>query len=412
MEMLVLQEQRFRKKFSNRIIVLISFLFANCYILAGDAKANFKSSSSLLASIPFSTLTGGIIILRVTLNDLPDTLNFILDTGSGGISLDSSTVSYYHLPVVPSNTMVKGISNIKKVNYVPNQLLHFSNLEVNHLDFFINDYTTLSRSNGIRINGIIGYSFLKRYVVKVNYDKNLLEIFSPGKVKYPKRGMLIKPRINGIPVFDACLSDSGTHFNRFYFDTGAGLGMLVSESYERDSSVLKKGNKITVAKVDGPGGEASLKLSVVRQIKIGNYTFKKVPVHILKDEYNVTEYPTLGGVIGNDVLRRFNLVINYGEMEIHLTPNSHFRDPFDYSYTGLYMLVANEQVIIEDVLKGSPGEKAGLEPGDVLVSIDNISNGDLQFYLNLLRGVGARLKIVIMRNGKIKVTHLKVMNIL
>src|SRR5690606_31180997 len=107
-------------------------------------------------------------------------------------------------------------------------------------------------------------------------------------------------------------------------------------------------------------------------LRFGPYRFKKVPVFLFDDEHNVTSYPVLGGLIGNDLLRRFNLILNYEKREIHLTPNSHFHDPFDYSYTGLGIYYYNGIIEISDVIKDSPGDKAGLEAGDIIVSINNV----------------------------------------
>ncbi len=403
----------FKKNITCFPLLLLFFLFTNCSFFRKNVQNNRKpSSAALLSIVPFTTLSGGIIVIRVRVNDIPDTLNFILDTGSGGVSLDSSTVSYYHLPAVPSENMVRGIGTLRKVSYVCDQTLHLPNLTVNHLDFHINDYELLTSVYGLRINGIIGFSFLSRYVVKVDYDRNVLEILSPGKVKYPKNGMTLMPVINGIPVFEASITDSSEHNSSFYFDTGAGLCLLMSEDFERDSSILKKNKRIIITPAEGLGGKAYMKLSIVSQIKIGNYTFKKVPAHIFKDKYNVTAYPMLGGLIGNDLLRRFNLIINYGEREIYLKPNSHFKEEFDYSYTGLGIYLVDGLITIEDVLKDSPGEKAGLIPGDVIVGINNYLGENIQTYRNLLQDMGARLTIVVMRNRELIVTHMKVTSIL
>ena len=350
--------------------------------------------------------------MQVRLGDFPDTLNVILDTGSGGVSLDSATVNYFHLPITPSERRVRGIGSLRKISYVTNQTLHLPNLDVEHLDFHINDYELLTSVYGVKIDGIIGYSFLSRYIVKIDYDKNILEIWNPGKIKYPRRGFLIKPAINGIPVFDASIADGNATLSRFYFDTGAGLCVLMSEDFERDSSILQKGKKVILTQAEGLGGKTSMKVTTVKEIKIGKYKFKRVPAHIFKDEYNVTAYPLLGGLIGNDLLRRFNLIINYGEKEIHMRPNTHFKESFDYSYTGLGVYLVNGQVTIEDVLKDSPGEKAGLMPGDVIVAIDNSIGGNIQSYKNLLQDVGARLRILITRNGELIVKRLKVSSIL
>ncbi len=47
----------------------------------------------LLTTFPFRLFTGGVMILRARLDSFPDSLNFILDTGSGGISLELDHLS-------------------------------------------------------------------------------------------------------------------------------------------------------------------------------------------------------------------------------------------------------------------------------------------------------------------------------
>lgn len=394
------------------LFLLVLFIIAVNRTVAYAQNTTAVSSSNLITRFPFTTLSGGIIIIRVQLGDFRDTLNFILDTGSGGVSLDSSTVSYFHLQVTPTERRLRGIGGMRKISYVLNQTLHLPDLDVENLDIHINDYELLTSVYGVKIDGIIGYSFLSRYIVKIDYDNNLVEVWEPGKIKYPRAGILVNPVINGIPVFDASLTDGNSSHSRFYFDTGAGLCLLMSEAFEKDSSILRKEKKIITTQAEGIGGKTAMKLTTVKEIKIGKYKFKKVPAHIFKDEFNVTAYPSLGGLIGNDLLRRFNLIINYGQKELHLKPNSHFKEPFDYSYTGLGIYIIDNQVIIEDVLKDSPGEKAGLVSGDVIVAIDNDLSGNIQAYKNILQDVGARIRILIVRNGEIIVKHLKVASIL
>ena len=83
---------------------------------------------------------------------------------------------------------------------------------------------------------------------------------------------------------------------------------------------------------------------------------------------NVTNYPFIGGLIGDDLLRHFNLTINYPNHEIHLLPNSHYTDSFDYAYTGLIVFFIDGRIMVDDVIKGSPAQKAGIKKGDVLVA--------------------------------------------
>ena len=389
------------------IIAFISF--NSCPV---EAQENVAIKSTFITRFPFTLLSGGIIVLQATLDEFPDTLNFILDTGSGGISLDSSMVEHLHLVKTPTERLLRGIAMMRKVTYVTNRSLHLPGLDIEHLDFHINDYDLLTSVYGVRIDGIMGFSFFSRYIVKVDYDKNIVEVWSPGAIKYPKRGTVLKPVISGIPVFDAAVIDGNTVESRFYFDSGAGLCLLMSENFVKDSSVLVKGKKVLITQAEGIGGKKEMKLTTVKEIRIGKYRFKKVPAHIFYDDYNVTSYPLLGGLIGNDLLRRFNLIVNYGQKEIHLLPNTHFRDLFDYSYTGLAMYLVNGQVVIEDVLEGSPAEKAGFKPGDVLAGIDRYLGGSIQTYKNLLQDVGAKLRLIIVRDGRLFQIDLKVKSFL
>lgn len=393
-----------------KILLATAFIASAFSAAIGQNEPPLKAA--LITRFPFFLLSGGIIIVQARLDDFPDTLNFIMDTGSGGISLDSAVVDRLKLVKTPSERILRGIAMMRKVSYVTNRTLHLENLEIEHLDFHINDYELLTSVYGLRIDGIMGYSFLSRYIVKVDYDKNMLEVWTTGDIRYPRRGITLRPAINGIPVFDAAIADARSVATRFYFDSGAGLCILMSEEFANDSSILAPGKKVLITQAEGIGGKKPMKLTTLREVKIGRYRFKKVPAHVFQDDYNVTSYPLLGGLIGNDLLRRFNLIINYGNKEIHLSPNTHFRDPFDYSYTGIGMYYVNGNVLIEDVLAGSPAEKAGLKAGDILVAINNIVGGTIQSYKNALQDIGAKLKLLLLREGKLTQVTLKVKSFL
>src|SRR6516225_574230 len=126
--------------------------------------------ATLVTTIPFTQLTGGIIILHATFDDYKDSLNFVLDTGSGGISLDSITSDYYHLKLVPSDRIVRGIAGIKYVSFANDHTIHMQGITVKNLDFHVNNYEILSSAYGMHIDGIIGYSFFRRFIVVIDYD--------------------------------------------------------------------------------------------------------------------------------------------------------------------------------------------------------------------------------------------------
>lgn len=369
-------------------------------------------SSQLITQFSFHQFSGGVIIVQSRVNDYPDTLNFILDTGSGGISLDSSTVEYLSIPTSPSDRTIRGIAGIRKVNFLYNASLHLPGLTVDSLNFHVNDYDILSSVYGIKIDGIIGYSFFSRYIIHFDYDKHLLSVYTQGEFKYPRGGYLLKPILTTIPIIQSYFRDSRKFNSRFYFDTGAGLCFLLSESFNSDSLVLNPKKKPVLTQAEGLGGKMDMRLTTVKEVRIGPYRFRNVPTYIFDDIYNITAYPYLSGLIGNDLLRRFNVTLNYARNEIHLIPNTHYYSPFDYAYTGLGIYVIEGRIQVEDVISGSPAEKSGFKAGDIIVSVGNNFSNNIQAYKNLLQTPRHKIRIIVNRDNKLLILTLKPSSIL
>lgn len=385
------------------------------FLLVPDLQAQeefVEPPSRVLTRVPFRQLTGGVIILHARLDEFPDTLNFILDTGSSGISLDSTTASYFELTPEPSERSIRGIAGIRKVSFLYDRTLHFPNLPVDSLDFHVNDYSILTAVYGLRVDGIIGYSFLSRYIVEINYDSLYMDVRSIGMMRYPKGGYLIKPVMGTLPVHHARIKDDKTHNVRFLHDIGAGLCLMLSSDFVEDSGTIHRKRVLLPKEGEGVGGSIDMKVTIVRELKVGPYRFRNVPTYIFDDDYNVTSYPYLAGIIGNDIFRRFNSIINYAKRDIYLVPNSHFRDPFDYSYAGVELYYEKGKTVLGDVAANSPAEKAGLQEGDEVVGINNNFSQNFDQYKALLQSTVGRIKMIIRRNEELMQFEFKVKSII
>ncbi|HEU4608219.1 MAG TPA: aspartyl protease family protein, partial [Chitinophagaceae bacterium] len=369
-------------------------------------------AARLITQFPFKILTGGIITLKARLGGFSDTLTFILDTGSGGISLDSTTSERLQLHPEMSDRTIRGIAGIHKVRFLYDRELILPGLSVKELNFHINDYDVLTSAYGEKIDGIIGYSFLSRYIVKVDYDSLKIYVYNKGTIKYPRGGFLLKPNLVNLPVIGSTIVDQRSIFSRFYFDTGAGMCLLLSSDFVNDSAFLRGKRKWYATQAEGLGGKAPMKQGVIRQLRLGPYKFRNVPTFVFDDEYNVTSYPYLAGLIGNDLLRRFNLIINYEKRDLYLVPNSHFRETFDYSYTGLGIYWSDGEITVQDIMPGSPAEEAGFKQGDLVMAVNNNFSRNIQTYKTLLQASGQKCRVLVMRNGTPLMLTLKIKSIL
>jgi C-terminal processing protease CtpA/Prc len=154
-----------------------------------------------------------------------------------------------------------------------------------------------------------------------------------------------------------------------------------------------------------------MRLTIIKEVRIGPYKFRAVPVYLYKDDYNVTSYPYTGGLLGNDLLRRFNMVFNYPNREIHLSPNTHFNEDFDYAYTGLGIYYVQGKIIVEDVIAGSPADKGNFKVNDEILAVNKNFSLNMMVYKTMLQKPYESIKVLIKRDGVLKELTLNTVSI-
>jgi Aspartyl protease/PDZ domain len=392
-------------------LFILSFLFFAP--VAINAQEQFvEPPARLLSTLKFKQLSGGIILLKGQFANFKDSLNFILDTGSGGISLDSTTAETFGIVPTPSEMTILGIAGMRKVSFFYNQQLRLPGLTIDSLNFHVNNYDILTSVYGEKIDGIIGYSVLSRYIFYLDYDSLRINIYSNGRMKYPRGGWLYEPILRTLPVQTARIKDAVTTNSRLLFDIGAGLCLMLNKEFIEDSNFLDKKRILFSKEAEGVGGKIDMHLTVIKEVRIGPYRFRSVPVFIFDDQFNITSYPYLNGIIGNDILRRFNTILNYAKREFYLMPNSHYQDGFDYAYSGIELYFVDNKIILGDVAEGSPAETAGLKEGDEVIGINNNISSDLNQYKIALQAAGDRVKVIVRRNGELMEFNFKIKSIL
>lgn len=382
-----------------------------CLTAARGQEILAPSPAEHLTTVPFRLVAESVILVKGRIPGHADSLSFVLDTGSSGISLDSAVVTRMGLSPEPSAVHIRGIAGVREALFLYDRQLQLGDELIDSLDFHVNDYEFLSYVYGEPIDGVIGYALFSRYIVKIDYDNMELQLHTPGTLRYPRGGHLLRPFIRTLPVQSAQIRDSRAITTRYLIDIGAGLPLILSEDFVEDSTVFRGRRKRLPVKAYGVGGQLPMGLTVARSFRIGPYRFRKVPAMVFDDQYNVTSYPYLGGLIGNQILKRFNLIVNYPAREIHLRPNGLYRDPFSYVYSGVELYSIGGYITVGSVVKGSPGDLAGLREGDVVIAVDNDVSQDFAKYKRLLMYGHRRVPMVISRNGALETVTVKLQRI-
>lgn len=364
-----------------------------------------------LAVFPFQELSGGVIVVKAAIDHYPDSLNFIFDTGNTGFSLDSITAGRLGLTIVTSDRFIKGIAGVKKALFSYNHQIHFPGFTSINFDLHISDYSIFEQVYGLKIDGIVGFSFFDKYVTKIDYDKHLIECYAPGIITYPKTGQFLPTKLYRFPVNMVQLKEQSTVLSKSIFDIGAGLNYLVSTNLSEDVHLFTLKKKFYPTQVEGLGGKKLIAITVVKKLSLGKYVFNNVPIHVFDDEFKVLNYPNLGGILGSDLLRRFNIVLNYADEKIHLTPNTHFNDPFDYHYSGISFYIIDGVVSIEDIVPDSPGDKYGFKVDDVILSVNKKLVTNLQIIKDNFELNQSNHIIGVLRNNQLLELPIRLKNI-
>jgi len=120
----------------------------------------------------------------------------------------------------------------------------------------------------------------------------------------------------------------------------------------------------------------------------------------------------LGGLIGNQILKRFNVIFNYERREIYLKPNGLYREPFEYSYSGMELYYIAGAIIVGSIVKGSPADNAGIKEGDVVITIDNNASQDFVQYKRTLMTAKKQVRLIIQRDEALLEIRLKLQSLL
>ena len=109
------------------------------FLLVLFQNTNAADKNKPLSRFNFMVLNGGAVIIRAQVDTISDTLNFILDTGCGGISLDSATAEEYHIPTVKTDINVVGIAGTRLLSFAYTHSLILNGYKIDSLQYHIND---------------------------------------------------------------------------------------------------------------------------------------------------------------------------------------------------------------------------------------------------------------------------------
>jgi hypothetical protein len=306
----------------------------------------FKDEEVRAVNLKFNSVNN-LIILSALLNGKP--VNFLLDTGVNKTkvfgqvkdSLSLVEAEYISLRSLGSSEPVKAFRTT-------NNIIDFGPIlgEKQEVYFITDPRFDLSSKLGINVQGIIGYEFLKDFILRLNYNRNKLRLYQHDKFnrklndfdKINFRFIRKKPHIK-IPVE---FKDGRAKELVFLIDAGSSDAFWIFE------------NKDVVAPENsffdyiGYGLETVIEgmRSKAKSVQLGGYKLKEPRTAYLDsvsaELFTADRYKD--GILGAEVLRRFVTFFDYKNQNLYLKSNRSFNDNFNYDRSGLFLQYTGEEI--------------------------------------------------------------------
>lgn len=364
--------------------------------------------------IPFE-YTNNFIILTVLFNGLMP-LKFIFDTGAEHTILSKREMSDMMNVTYEREFRVTG-SDLKTelVAYLARRIRFDipEKVAAPSVDILVlqEDYFRFEEYAGVNVHGIMSANAFSRYIIKINYDRKIITLYDRSYFKLKEEGfeavpieifrnkIYMKTRLNILPDSVAPV--------KLLIDTGAGLPLLLFS--DTHPLLHPSANAIASNIGMGLGGFLEGFTGRIDRIQMGTFSQQNVITYFqtLDSVYNAEHLNKRNGLIGNTLLSRFFVILDYQTATMWLKPARYFKGEYIYDRSGLNCIASGatfSRFIVQSVLPNSPAAEADFRKGDEIIRVGVLptsfsSLADLQ--RTFQKKAGKKLKVVVRRDGKI-----------
>lgn len=417
------------------------------------SQVGFHLQQTKRSKIKFQ-LIDNLIIIPVEING--GTFSFILDSGVSkpilfNIIHSSDALQFKNVESI----YIRGLGDGTSTEALRSQKNTFKigeAINYNQDVYIISDETiNFTPRLGIPIHGIIGYDIFKDFIVEINYGSKFIRLNDPQAFRYSacrNCETLNLTLNNNKPFIDAIVEVHGEDVPvKLLMDSGGSDALWL---FENDSLGLvpEDDNYFVDFLGKGLSGSVHGKRSKLKRFSINSFHFNNLNV-AYPDSAGVSfarKYKERSGSMAGELLKRFNIIMDYKNAKVTFKKNSHFKDSFEYNKSGIVLEQDGVRVVKEgsrdpqnkkgqeqgelsrlsvieaykyslkpafrivELRPDSPAEKAGLKLGDIILVINNreVHHLSLQEVNTFFRAKdGKSIKLIIDRDGVIMKFHFK-----
>ncbi|MGB5402483.1 aspartyl protease family protein [Robiginitalea sp.] len=360
-------------------------------------------------------LINNLVIIPMEVNGA--SLNFILDSGvskpilfnlTGQDSIELREVSQITIRGLGEGEPVEALRSLGNTFSI-NALKNLSQ----ELYVVLDKEMNFSSSLGIPVHGIIGYDLFRDYVVEINYNRQYLRFHNPAtygrKIRKDEVTLPLTIVENKAYLHGSVVVDTQDEIPvKLLMDTGSSDALWLFPDAEKGLTIPDKHYEDYLGK--GLSGTIYGKRTKIKQVRLGDFILQdaKAAFPHMESFKLASNLGDRNGSAGGELLKRFNMIVDYPGQQITLSKNALFNKPFqfnlagielehagiryiaerisgsngfvqsdDKTYSSVQIMVGSQtrlslvpEIVVSAIRAGSPAEQVGLREGDVILAVN------------------------------------------
>jgi hypothetical protein len=300
---------------AERSLHFVMLHFALCLALTNASAAASAPAAPSVVRIPFDS-TNGQIEISARVNGTPAT--FLLDTAAE-YSVVSSRVA---------DLLTLARDRVGSREFSDDVTLTFGGISLEHQRVIVMPFDTYYARNR-RIDGLLGYDVFSRFVVRIDFEARTIDLWTPTAFRAPKVAIAVPIRFLGrLPAVSSTLKlpDGRSLPAQLVVDTGASQSIILRYPFAHENGLfdLGSGSRVTPAP-SLASGELTLVDIPIAQASLSRWTFDRPHVQAHREPIGSGASTASDGLIGNGLLSRFTLTMDFTHQRMWLEPRRHVR---------------------------------------------------------------------------------------
>jgi len=360
-----------------------------------EEPARFSIPEKSIVRIPFQ-MYFDLPFIKAWIGNSP-ALTFLVDTSLPFSVLDKTIAT--QLGFTTQGLAFRSVRYpISEFSFITAPSVLLREIEFKDQVFLVTNMMPPSANIQMPVHGILGADFFRQSLLQIDFKEDVIRFLHPKAFSPdPKLQKLNLSYAGGVYSVAGRLDGYDVQME---LATSLGETALFSDASLMARNLLRRYPNTAEALSLGLLFGQPERIVKVESMALEGLTFQGPLIHLNQFPDDSPFARKESGWLGTEILRRYILTMDLPARTLYLEPNPNGVATGLYNNSGLYIIRSKGNCVVQQVIKDSPADKAGIQPWDILIQIHEYPCNQVVFdrlYGFLKLDKGQQLPLVLQR---------------